>query len=121
MSASLYGCVCYENYTGAACDAHTDPCYESPCLNQGECNTYLATNQNSSYSFNCSCADYYYGSLCQLSDVDSVCSNWTCSSNGYCSVNGASGDVHPECKCYSGYSGTVFISSSIYLLSILIL
>lgn len=108
VNETLYGCYCYENYTGESCNTYTDPCQATPCLNGGICNAIIIANE-STYSFNCTCPEYYSGTVCEELKTSTVCEEWSCSSNGYCYSNGTSGEINPACQCYSDYSGEVNI------------
>jgi hypothetical protein len=98
-----FSCSCQSSYTGSWCQVDTNPCSQSPCLNNGTC--IVTTNSNSSsYSYYCECASWLYtGGNCQTTIDLCELRNETCSNNGYCSVSTSNNST--QCNCYSSFSG----------------
>lgn len=95
LTSEIISCLCYQNFTGDACDLDMRACSSLPCLNGGTCVDIL-TN----LTFSCTCDPYYTGPNC-ATKID-VCANEICSSHGSCAdVNNTA-----MCKCYQNYFGS---------------
>ena len=87
-----YSCECNGGFSGKSCQIDSNPCSQSPCLNNGVCTSNSTT-------FSCACKTSYSGNNCEIEE--NICANHTCGGNGYCFRNG----TQPACRCFSGYSG----------------
>jgi hypothetical protein len=97
-TTGILKCECFENFNGSSCELSLDPCYEfNPCVNGGVCDSYSV---NSTWTFNCSCKNYYYGKYCE--NKINICENETCSFNVYCKIINSK----PICKCVWQFEGS---------------
>lgn len=95
-------CSCDANYTGSTCSTNLDPCFYSPCLNNGTCVSNMTGVVNTTLvNYTCECSYPFSGSNCEIKA--DVCINTTCSHNGACVSNSTN---QPECKCFYLFSGT---------------
>ncbi|XP_053390839.1 protein eyes shut homolog, partial [Mercenaria mercenaria] len=82
--------VCYKV---GVYDTTSDPCSNSPCLNNGHC---FHTNH---INFKCICAENYNGDKCEKGPCQPTDNN--CQNGAYCQTNNGAA----TCICKAGYSG----------------
>ena len=93
-------CFCRRFFVGDSCESSYNPCFYSPCLNDGICELLPDVLNADLLDYNCVCNDSFSGDNCEQ-EFDS-CFNTTCSNKGECYENE---DGDPECDCYQYYSG----------------
>ncbi|CAF1143806.1 unnamed protein product [Brachionus calyciflorus] len=87
-----FKCICNKDYAGTKCEYNTNPCWISPCLNNGTC-------YRNKKNFNCECSYPFYGTFCE--NKINICKGEECSRNGICIDDNS----RPKCKCFSMFSG----------------
>ena len=85
LSKTKFKCTCLVRFTGPQCEIDNDPCYASPCLNEGKC-VVLGHN------FTCHCPEPLSGKRCEYGKH---CSPNPCLNGGLCEE----GSKGPICKC----------------------
>lgn len=93
-------CFCRRFYVGDSCEFSYNPCFYSPCLNDGRCELLPDLLNADLLDYYCVCNDSFSGDNCEQ-EFD-ACFNNTCSNKGECYENE---DGDPECDCYQYYSG----------------
>ena len=95
-----YTCSCFSGFVGEHCDLQ-DPCFPSPCKNNGRCLPLDTKATGTNYT--CACAPGFKGTDCE-SDVDECAESHRrklCSNGGSC-VNKVGSFI---CECPLGFTG----------------
>ncbi|CAF3399711.1 unnamed protein product [Rotaria socialis] len=87
-------CKCYDGYDGIFCDSVINQCGNSPCQNNGICQSLINTYQ-------CLCLSGYQGKNCEKKIIKPCLAN-PCVNNGTCTLLS---DDDFQCNCLLGYSG----------------
>lgn len=103
----FYKCICDDGWKGTNCTQDIDECFVmqpskySACSNNGIC-------LNTPGSFQCTCNEYFYGSICEKTHICHRGSKESrpCKNGGLCLIDGNIVNNKYECKCPFGFTGT---------------
>ncbi|XP_013191200.2 delta and Notch-like epidermal growth factor-related receptor [Amyelois transitella] len=98
VSMDGYECQCCPGYIGSHCEER-DPCYPSPCLNNGICVELPQSVSGANY--HCLCPFGYVGKNCEKDP----CSSAPCTNGGSCMSIAMNGTTMFHCACAQGWAG----------------